>query len=182
MNKFSIATAGILTLLAAACTTSHSDLSGNWTREAEEPAMFLKGSETLAINRDSTFSVTNAMLFSHADSALDCSMNLLITANGTWSRTNQGDLLLRYDAESVKVVPDSTSFRFVLAEADTEMPAEASNEMFNGLVDGITAYYTNGYASISAAGGMLFTSPQIIENRLFAQINGNTLSWENAGN
>lgn len=167
-----------LMLMAAGCSTKPVDLSGQWSREAEEPAMFLSGIETIDIRQDSTFTVTNTMLFNHADSALTCSMNMVISVEGKWGRTNQGDFLMKYSPETVKIDADSTSFRLKAAKANVEIPAEVAAATYSELVKGVADYYSAGYSSIAANGGMLLMSPQIIDSQLYARIGGNVVSWK----
>ena len=166
-----------LLMLAAGCTSAPADLSGHWHREAQEPAMSLAGTETLEFLPDSTFIIMNQMLFSHADTALSCSLNLTINTVGTWSRNNQNDVLLLYCADSVRIEPDSTSFILHVKGADTELPSEMIEETFSDLISRINEYYTQGYSAISANGGILLMSPQIIDSCLYARIGTETFCW-----
>ena len=168
----------ILILFAAGCATKPTDLSGQWCREVEEPAMFLSGIEAINIRPDSTFTVFNTMAFNHADSALICSLNLKISVEGKWDRTNQGDFLMKYAPETLKIDADSTSFRLKAAKTNVEIPAGVAATTYNELVNGVAYYYSSGYGSIAANGGMLLISPQIIDSQLYARIEGETVCWE----
>ena len=156
---------------------SQPDLTGRWSREAEEPAMELSGIETIEILPDSTFSVPNRMLFAHSDTALSSSLNVTISVNGTWNRTNQGDLLMIYNPQTVSVDADSTSFTLDMKKADTAIPAEMTAETYADLINRIKGYYTQGYGSISANGGMLLQEPQVIDSTLYARIGPETVTW-----
>lgn len=163
-----------LLLGAAGCTHVPADLTGSWTREAEEPAMELRGTETLTIRPDSTFTIANRMIFAHADTALTCSLNVTINVGGQWGRTNQGDLLLSYSPQTIAVEPDSASFRLT---AKVDLPQEIIAQTYGDLLSHITNYYTQGYTAISGNGGLLLTSPQITDSCLYARINSEVITY-----
>lgn len=167
----------LLPLFAWSCSLSPTDPTGRWSREAQEPAMSLSGLETLEIFPDSTFRVTNQMLFAHTDTALECQLNMTINADGIWSHNNQGDLLMIYNPQSVTVEADSTSFSLSTNKPEKEIPAEMLAETFSGIISNVKNYYTQGYTSISANGGMLLMSPQIIDSCLYARIGSETVCW-----
>lgn len=164
-------------LFVTGCTSSPADLTGRWSRQAEEPAMELSGIETIEILPDSTFKVTNKMLFAHSDSVLNSSLNVTVSVYGTWDRTNQGDLLMLYNPQTVSIDADSTSFTLYMKKADKEIPAEMTAEIYVDLITRINSYYTQGYTSISANGGMLLQAPAVIDSCLYARIGPETVSW-----
>ncbi len=163
--------------MALSCGSADTDYTGVWSREAEEPGLFLKGSETLTLRPDSTFSITNLMVFSHNDSALDCRLILNISATGHWVKTDNEDLSLNYSLESLEVNPDTSSFRLRALRDSGIISSEISEKMISDLTSGIKDYYHAGYSSFNSAGGMVLKSPEIVENQLFAILNGSTLGW-----
>ncbi|MDE6534436.1 MAG: hypothetical protein K2K82_00320 [Muribaculaceae bacterium] len=164
-------------LFVAGCSVSQPDLTGRWSRQAEEPAMELSGTEIIEILPDSTFKVTNRMLFAHNDSDLNSFLNVKVSVYGTWDRTNQGDLLMLYNPQTVSVDADSTSFTLNMKKADKEIPAEIAAETYADLITRIKGYYTQGYGSISANGGMLLQAPQVIDSTLYARIGSEIVTW-----
>ena len=177
MRHYLIAGA-LMAALATGCTSRQTDFCGQWSREAEEPLISLKGIETIDLRTDSTFKVSNKMLFSHSDSNLCCRMNMTVRVEGRWDRTNQGDLLMHYRTESLTVDPDSASFSLEATKAGVEVPAEIAAATYSELIDGVTNYYKAGYQTISDGGGMMLMMPQVIDSQLYARIGGQTVSWE----
>lgn len=168
----------VIMLIAAGCASKPVDLCGQWSRSAEEPTLFLSGVETIDIRKDSTFIVTNTMLFNHSDSALMCSLKLKINVQGKWNTTTRGDILMIYTPETVKIDADSTSFILKAAKGNREISPDLIDSTYHKLVGGVSEYYRSGYTSISANGGMLLESPEIIDSQLYARIGNEIVSWK----
>lgn len=164
-------------LIAYSCSSTQTDFTGQWSRNVEEPEMHLNGAEEIDIRTDSVITITNRMHFSHSDTTLNCELDITINVEGRWDYTENRYFHILYNPESVKVNADSATFQLVLNTANTEIPEHVFAATYKELIDGITDYYKQSYASINAVGGMTLTNPQIIDSRLFALIGDETVSW-----
>lgn len=176
MTKLSQILIIVASTLTVGCSYAKIDPTGQWTREAVEPAANLSGTEILEFRHDSIVIVTNNMTFAHKDSLISCKLTLTITADGTWSLNKNSDIILQYDSATVAVKGDFNSF--ILNSANhTELPAEIITKTYDDICREITGYYKYGYGSISQAGGIWLTAPRITETEMSALINETPVKW-----
>lgn len=153
------------------------DVVGKWTRFSEEPSMFLRGEEILEFKADSTFSMVNVMQFEHSDSALRCSAPFTIAGVGRWYKRHNGDIVMVYSPDEVKVETDPDKYLLTATVDSVEIADSIADNMRNELIESFRSYYSEGFDNINKQGGLVLKDPKVTRDGLYSTIGGAVISW-----
>lgn len=149
------------------------DVIGCWHRNVIDSELGVEGKETLFLNQDSTFRISNVMNFQYVDSIFECAFKFNTTVGGDWTTSGNG-LKLYFDVNTYSF--DTIPNHYYIKSLREDFPDSLLFELKHNLIYEIAEYYRTVY-ECKESKGLSFTNVSIEKDILEMDQDAVSLVW-----